>query len=461
MRNVVLVCLDSVRKDIFDRYASTLRRRAGVEYAGCRAASSWSAPSYASMLTGDLPSEHGVHAHDRTYDGIDPADTFLDELPSHRSAGVSTNAFAGSAFGFDRFFDSFVDVTETTRFPEGLDPASFTTDGGGIDAYRAFLRAALDHDRPGKSLANGVAGFLDSVSEDAPVPKLFDDGATAVIRAAKNEAHVEEPFFLFTVFMEAHTPLRPMLGFDRRLHDAPNDFTTDDRGVWDLMGRPERHPEFLETRRELYAAAIDYLDRQLGSFVDWLDDNTTLPTTVVVTADHGENQGYPEEDGLVRHKSSLSEGVLHVPLLIIDPPGTTAGIEPGLVSQLDLGTLLVGVATDELPDVTAKRIPAEIVGMSAGPEPPSRREHWDRAIRAVYDGNTKVVWDSLGDVSRYTLNPDRSCWQRQIEALGEIPAWANEPFETPIEKVKERALVGDEAEVEDRVQARLEKLGYA
>ncbi|ELZ17187.1 sulfatase [Haloterrigena salina JCM 13891] len=483
MRNVVLLCLDSVRKDTFDAYARRLGGRADLSYEQCRAASSWSAPSYASMVTGALPHEHGVHTHDPSVSGIDRSETLFGDLESHRALGVSTNVFAGSPYGFDAFFDEFVDVTEAHRFPEGADPVAVrsASDRSGPAVYLDFLRTALSHDRPLYSLANGVTGFLDTVSEDAPIPKLFDDGARAVTRTSRGLIDdTDGPFVLFGSFMEAHTPLRDLRAFDRSLHAASNAFTTADRTVWELMETPEEHREFLETRRELYGAAIDYLDRTIADFVDWVRANTARETTVVITADHGENQGYECEDGLVRHKSSLSEGLLHVPLLVVNPPEGYPETESEFVSHLELPSLLAAMARDEVVDPATDRVVAEHVGMSAGPEPPERLEYWDRLMRAAYDGSTKYVWDSLGSRREYELDRERPCWQRRVgdesrtqgetdgssvdEPRGTVPDWATDRFETDAIESKRRALEdvddGSTDDVDAGVQDRLEKLGY-
>lgn len=465
MRNVVVLSLDSVRKDVFDCRAHRLADRADLTVESCRAASSWSAPSYASMLTGELPHRHGVHAHGDDFRSVPRSATFLDEIAFSDTFGVSTNVFAGSAFGFDRFFDQFVDVTETCRSPGGIDPGAVVSDHDGptLAVALAVLRSMLWHDKPLQSLANGAIGLLDTVSESRPVPKLFDDGATAVIRETKRAVDdATEPFFGFGVFMEAHTPLRHVRGFDRSIHAASNGFTTDNRTVWELMDATEQHTTFLKHRRELYAASIDYLDRKIAPFVDWIQSNTDLETTIVVTADHGENQGYPCEEGRVRHKSSLSEGLLHVPLIVFNPPDGYPESVDDHVSHLDLGSLLVALATDKAPPPTSSRIVAEHIGMSAGPRPPANEEYWDRLMRAAYDGTTKVVWDSLGDCRRYKLDRNRPCWQRRASTGGTPPKWAMNTFETDAPTSKRNALAADSAieHLDNSVVDRLEKLGY-
>lgn len=464
MRNVVLCCLDSVRADTFAEYAPELVARAELSYTQCRAASSWSAPSYASMVTGQLASEHGVCSHDKSLEGVDRAETVFGDLDGHRALGVSTNVFAGSPFGFDRFFDSFVDVSETRRYAAGLDPTAF---GSQYDsparAGIAFLRAALRADATTKSLVNGALGFAQVASEGLPIPTLLDDGARPVVREARSLVDASpEPFVLFSSVMEAHTPLRHIRGFDRSLHDASNRFTTDRHSVWELLEAPEAYPAFLETRRGLYDASVDYLDRTLAPFVDWLVEETVHETTVVITADHGENQGYPYEEGHMRHKSSLSESLLHVPLVVVNPPEGYSERVTDYVSHLELPTLLAAFAREEVVDVTREQVVAEHVGMSAGPDPPDRKRYWDRLMRAAYADERKVVWDSLGDHGWYDLDHARPCWQEPLETTEPVPKWARQRFSEDAHVAKRRLRrAGSADDVGAGVQERLEKLGYA
>lgn len=461
MRNVALLCLDTVRKDFFDRYARRIPERADLTYEQCRAASSWTVPSHGSMFTGDLPHEHGVHTYRRQFSALDRSDTFLAGL-DHAAVGASANVFAGPEFGFADLFDEFAYVSDSHRFADGLDPAEFTTDADGpLSAAGAFLRAALADDHTLASLANGVAGGLAAASTSAPVPKLIDDGATAINRAARSQvAERSEPVFLFANYMDAHTPLHHVRGYDRSLHSASNSFSTDEYGVWDLMNETERHEEFLETRRELYGASIEYLDRKVDELVDRLLDETDRETTVVVTADHGENLGYPGENGHVRHKSSLSEGLVHVPMYVINAPGDHPTRIDDLVSQLDLGRLLVEIAHGTVPEIGRETVPAEVVGMSAGPEPPADREYWDRMLRAAYRGGEKVVWDSLGEVRRRDLAADPTASPGR--SAERVPSWARAPFEEPIDAVK-GSITGPKGGATDAspaVERRLEELGY-
>jgi arylsulfatase A-like enzyme len=463
-RNVVLFCLDSARKDVFDEAVSRLSARADVSFEQCRAASSWSAPSHASMFTGQLPSQHGVHAHDRSFAKLDRSETFLDAMPDHEALGISANVFVSSSYGFDAWFDKFVEVSTGKRFTGGIDPNAFyvETDASGIRRHAAFVRAALGHDHPFQSLANGTLATLNVLTRDAPIPKLLDDGANTIVRESKRLTDAaEEPFFLFTNIEDTHMPHRPVRSYEGDSYDAPADWSSDDSEIWEVVDDIETHQEYLRRFRELYVASTSYVDRKLDALIDHIQRESDHETTFIVTGDHGENLGSEADEYLLGHKSSLSEGVLHVPFLLINPPEGYAERETRYFSQLDLATLIPALARGETPDVFRERVPAEIVGMSPGPDPPEDYDYWDRAIRCAYEDETKWIWDSLGDRQRVDLDHERPCWQAVAEADVEIPEWARTLFDEEIEVYKERARESaDAVDVDAATEQRLEDLGY-
>jgi arylsulfatase A-like enzyme len=464
MRNLVLICLDTVRKDFFDEHAPRLQERAKITYEQCRAASSWSAPSHASMFTGELPSAHGVHAHNRDFSGLSRADTFLDHLPNHRAIGASANVWASSSFGFDRLFDEFTDISPDRRFPEGIHVAEFgqRCDQEGLEKQLAFLREALAHDHPFKSLANGALVQFDELTARAPAPKPLDDGAKTVSRQLRR--HVEEgdePFVAFANLMDAHGPLRHILGYDRSLHDAPLSWTSDDI---DWEAAVESGDEaVLEQYKQLYAASIDYLDRRICALADELYAATDLQTTVVVTSDHGDNMATEADGGLWGHvESSLSEGLLHVPQVVLNAPSSGTDVIEEYTSHTSLGDLLVGLASGERPSVTADRIAAERIGNSGqlatveGVDPAA-----DRAMRCAYEGDRKRVWDSIGGRESYRLDADRPCWQERVDEEFALEAIESTFFERPIAVFKDAASADrPDADLDTVTEDRLRELGY-
>lgn len=468
-----MVVLDSVRKDVFDDHAPRLHELAAAAAPACRAASSWTVPSHASMLTGELPHRHGVHSHDRDFSRV-AGDTVLDELP-HRAVGVSANTYLGGAFGADALFDEFHEVSQYRRFADGDDVYAIIreSDATGLGLYRDAVAAALRSDHPLLTLANGAALKLRGALAGAPVATPFDDGTAAACDvAATAAASADEPFAMVVNLMEAHPPFQRVRGYDDvgALADVPAGWTSREFDLWAVNERGERDANAanLERFRACYRAAVDYLDRHVTDLVERLRAATDRETTVVVTADHGENLGYEGDDGLVGHVGSLSEGLLHVPLLVIDPPEGAAldGFDGGYLSQLALPELLRGLATGDLDadDLVGGTAAAELVGgISEDADVPlddDRRRHWNRMQRAVYDGDEKVVWDSEGTVSWYGVG-DGACRQRRLDRDDPVPEEARARFETPIREYKEHASRDDRpAEIDAATARDLERLGY-
>jgi len=493
-RHVVLLVLDTVRKDAFDRHATRVRERADADVAQCRAASSCSVPSHASMVTGRLPHDHGIHPLAVDYSGLDPAETVLGTLPNHRTVGVSANTFASSAFGFDGLFDEFVETSPSCRFPAGLDTKEFLrgTDATGVGLVPAYLRAVGAADAPLWSLANGVVAGLDRALSRLPVPKPFDDGARPVARRVERElAGADRPTFVFANLMDAHWPMHHVRGYDRSLHDAGRSwsslsFDRFDRLVYNRSGGPDRrddndqpdagdaadpvtaHAEFVENYRGVYAASVDYLDRVVADLLDRLAA-LDRETTVVVTADHGENLGYPADRGLFSHEASLTEALLHVPLAVVNAPDPVAAAVAdandgdGYVSHLDLGPLLRGIATGESVALDRESVPAELPTTAThGDLSADERRYWQRSLRCVYRGDRKVVWHSLGAVTEYGLDRSRPSWQSAGRALGAVPEWCRDPFADDIDALAADVAAdrGTPLDADAATRARLEELGY-
>jgi arylsulfatase A-like enzyme len=468
MRNVVLVCLDAVRKDVFDEYARRLRDQAGIEYTQARAVSGWSVPSHASMFTGTLPHEHGIHTFNRDFSGLTREETFLGGLPGHEALGASANVYASDAFGFDRMFDAYRSVSPDRRFPEGLDAERWgqEADETGLARYLAYLRSAVGHEHPLSSVANGVLVEIDGWLADATFEKPLDDGANIVAREARQlVSEAAEPFVLFTNFMDVHGPLTPVRAYDSSLYDAPPSWSSrafDGRAV--EHGKIDGIREEIEHHRDLFAAATEYLDRVVDDLVDWLHANTSEETTVVVTADHGENLGYEADRRLFAHRSGLTEGLLHVPLLVLNPPEEIDGLVDDYVSHLRLGELVAGVATGTVPDVTDDVIPAERIGFNIPVNPnatPLRDE--DRAIRVAYEGESKYQWDSLGNRRCYRLDWGRPSWQQLDAEDVDISGYESTLFGIPIEEYRQQAETSSAdrtASVDDNIEQRLADLGY-
>jgi arylsulfatase A-like enzyme len=459
MRNVALIILDTVRRDVFDDYATRLQKM-GTSVEQCRAASSWSVPSHASLLTGKLPHRHGIHSFNRDYSSLAVEDTFLSELPDHRTTGASANVYASSAFGFDTVFDEYSNIAPQRRFPRGIDVGRFAHDHAGEDGSRAldFLKAALSHTHTLQSLANGAVVKIQDLQQYLPAPKLFDDGARLVARESRRLfRESNEPVFLFANFMDAHPPFRHFREFDRSLHDAPNTWTSAEFDDATIRNDPEIRDKYIS----LYQASVDYLDRIVSDLVNDLRAMSDKPLTVIVTADHGQNLGGELDRKLVGHvKTSLTEGVLHVPFVVINPPESFNQPE-GYLSHLSVPELITTFGYGNVPDVGSKRAVAEVIGIGdADPTLGEGVPKWDRTIRSAYEDECKYVWDSNGDQMIYKLDHDRPCWQRRRSDDVTVPDWAIELFDENPSTYRERVASDDRSNTNTATERRLRDLGY-
>lgn len=485
MRNVALVVLDSVRKDVFDAFAPRLRAASAVSFSQCRAASSWSAPSHWSIFTGELPHQHGVHAEslDAAFDFGDLAHdaTVISSLPGYNRLGVSANPYMNRTFGFDTHFDVFYDYstgTTTTEnlFTEGLSLQQFirqTETNEPVRRYLEFIGKCLRHDKPLRSLSNGAWWWLGPILRGLPIPDLVDDGTRNVAETFATEAgSLQEPWFAFVNVMDAHTPLRNLYQFDQSLHSAPNDWSSAELSKWELNREGPVPEAYARNYRELYAAAVDYIDRVMVECLGRIQRDTDHETTFIIIADHGHNLGYPAEDGRFHHTRSLSEGVLHTPCEIVNPPPGCPTAIDGLVSHLDLPRLIEELATGDAFDersLVRERAPAEIIGVVGNADSLWRSDFdpddpdWNRMTRCVYDdgGTQKWQWDESGEHIRYDLDPTRPGWQEVSESNVDIPGPARELFDVGIQDFTQQvAERSQDLDFDEATQTQLEDLGY-
>ncbi|WP_264554990.1 sulfatase-like hydrolase/transferase [Halocatena marina] len=482
MRNVVLIVLDTVRKDTFDESAPRLREASGTSFEQARAASSWSVPSHTSIFTGQLPHQHGIHAESFdssfSFSTIDENDTFLGDLSGYRKIGLSANSYLNRVFGFDSFFDEYEDFSigshvHESLFTDGLVIREFLAESDEPNAakrYLDFLRACFDHDKPLKSVANGVWSQIGPTVKRLPVPEVVDDGAKNIARTAHDRATEDsEPFFLFANMMDAHTPLRNLIQFDQSLHSVPNDWSSNEFDKWELNKDGAATDEYTRNYRQLYAAAVEYLDRVVSGLIDDIQRSTARETTFVIISDHGHNLGYDSDDELFHHTGSMTEGIMHTPCEIINPPDGYPETVTEYFSHLQLSELIVRLAHEEPFDdaLTAEWIPAETIGL-LGTDPTWGKEftddeftYWNRMIRCVYHDDTKIEWNSLGECYEYELDSNRPSRQQLLTDDIAPKSEATALFEESLVEYKQQAAA-DEQDLafDESVENQLRELGY-
>jgi arylsulfatase A-like enzyme len=457
-RNVVLVVLDTVRKDVFDDVATRLTGCADVSCPAYYVPSSWTVPSHASMFTGRLPHQHGVHAYTGGFSSLTREETFLADLDAHYCSAVSANNNASSAKAYDTLFDSFTDVQFNREglLPGGVHIGDFkrASDRDGVSLYLEFLYTALVQGETIPSLLNGATAVsLDVVGKRPPIPRFADYGARDIATEALDVVD-REPFFLYANYMEAHLPHAVVTDYDSSLHSVPSWWSSNRVTNWEFntAADHEDYAQYLDRFRQLYTASIEYLDRQVRQLCASIRDRTDLETTIVVTSDHGENLGYPAEGRTIGHNvGSLTDSLVHVPFLVINPPD---GGLPDRLSGLDLGEILTSYADGQTPALDRSVLPAERIGLAgrAANRDVEGFEYWDRGRRCVVDGERTYRWDTLGNATVQDASGTRDV---DVDSL---PAHVVEPFDEPIAEYK--ASLEDGGELDEETRSHLEDLGY-
>ena len=342
--NILLVVLDTVRADhlgSYGYYRDTSPRldalaAEGVRFEQAYAAAPWTLPSHASLFTGLHPTSHGTGwEHPRLLDGSTSIPglarydfpVLAEELAlrGYATFGASNKSWIRAQTGLTQGFAEYRDLSQAALGERFLYARLLRRYRGPSTDLR------VSRDKGGRRIVDETLGWLDR-----------RDGA--------------RPFFAFLNLNEAHDPYYPPEDYWKRF--LPEGVTVEDtkpraldqsteyrRSIWE--GKARYDAQQIETLKALYDALILYQDSLLGELVDGLDTRGLLADTlVVVTADHGEE--FLETGDRIGHQMSLSDRLVHVPLVMRWPSGMPTGrtVET-MASLVDIFPTLLEVAAGD------------------------------------------------------------------------------------------------------------------
>lgn len=483
--NIVLLVLDAVRVDHVGCYGyernttpniDELARR-GVKYANAFAPSIWTPAVHGAIFTGQYPSHTG------TYGNSLAIPDHLETLPEAlREAGYRTFAASAGAHirrdrGYDRGVDQYV---ETRRISPEL----------------GFVRKLLTD----RSFQKQVSFSLRAGPDDKTLFK-FD----RLKRFAKESKNGGSPFFAFVNAKTAHSPYNPPRPYKglfceelerprwevlERILSALDQPTQTVAGQDDdtllqvartggdgiLAGRKELTDEEWAIIEAWYDGAIRYMDDQIGSLVDELNEIDAFENTLlVVTSDHGENFG---DHGLTRHVFCLYDSLLQVPL-IVSPPSRHAmdDVVTNQVSLIDLYPTFLDVAGADLPtyDHSTSLYPfddrqfheytfAEYAGYE-GPANRLKRKYPNvdttnlaRTIQSVRTDEYKLIRDERGEVELYRWREDETEHNDLADKEPEMVGTLSEVLESSLGTLRVEGEL--ENSTDEDLQEQLKALGY-
>jgi arylsulfatase A-like enzyme len=318
-RNVVLICLDTVRADALHPAAGpplmprlAAWAKTGVDFTNATSSATWTGPSVASILTGLPPSEHGARDF-ASFRLVDAVPTLPEVL---RCARWHTIAYTGGVW-----------VSEETGVLQGFEavrqPFSF---GGGLGAF-VLTRLGQMHQMAPWFLFLHTYEAHDPYGAPPDEPGLKKPGPPPGVTRATLARDPDGAIALRFLTDAASRPLfdgplaLPLMDRIKRYFD---------RGfAKDPDGR-----ERAAQARERYAEGVRRLDASVADFLEGADREGLLKDAmVIVTSDHGEGFG---EHGALHHGRRLYDELLRVPL-VVRAPGWPAGTTVDApVSTLDL-----------------------------------------------------------------------------------------------------------------------------
>ena len=475
--NVLLVVLDSVRArntsihghgNDTTPFLRTLAERATV-FEQARAPGTWSLPSHASLFTGLHVAEHGMAS---PTDVLAPGRTMFDDL---RAAGYETGVFSENPFltvseaGLADAFDT-VEGPRNLAFTGALDPTEFVQREG-QGQFAAYLRACLSHERPLRSLGNGI---LVKLAWDYPrlVPDRFSPSTAAAVyvdRFLDWEASRNGPWAACLNLMDAHLPYQPTPEHDRWGGDDLRALQASmDDQVWDFVGGRRAWWQ-REALAALYDGTIHEMDAQLRRLVRTLDRRDALDDTLlVVTSDHGEcfgERSFVQPQRLAGHGPGIDETLLHVPL-VVRYPGQESGERISRPASLTHVPRAVEAAREG--DSDPSHLTSDVVYASYRGLPESakvRAREYVADLRDV-DGESRAAYvpgdGDDGSVTKYVEWRDRRATVRVRDARTSYRvADGADPLADLFADLSDRGVKRERAgEIDAGTEERLRDLGY-
>lgn len=423
--NILLYVVDTLRADTLRCHGNANVRtpnldelaRQGTRFARAYANAPWTRPSLASLLTGEYPSTHGVVGR---HDALSPA---LPTLPAllrsrgYRTAAIAANPNVGSAFGFDRGFERYLEL--------------YNRAGERRVVFPEELIAAADR---------VVDTALEWLAEEP-----------------------RRPWFLLVFSIDPHVPYTPPPPYDR-LYDPDYQGAVDGSmaslfGLDALGTTPPRRE--IDHLRALYDGEVAFNDRQFGRLLQRIDlVHGAENTVVVVTADHGE-EFY--EHGRREHGHSLYEELIHVPLLVRWPGRVPAQTYEDPVQLNDLFPTLLGLAGAPAVDTPGRDLaPILLRRERVDPRAYAELNLEGRRLRTlIVEHHKLIVDDARGTETYFDLSADPG----EQHARSEVPVPDLAPrLRALTQEATRRGVVAPAqiapAQLPDAARQALEALGY-
>lgn len=365
---------DDVATPALDRLASS-----GLLMANATTPSPVCSPARTSLMTGRLPSQHGVH-------------DFLSESPDFATDWLEGEVLLPELLqeaGYRTALIGKWHLSATSLVPSR-----------GFDRWVSYDQGPADW--PNQYLHQGEV-FLSDQGEPISVEGFQIERLGEFAREFIRSGDPEQPYFLVFTPTDTHEPIT----------GHPDEWVEKYRGM-DLErpsegGKPSLPaaypaavaPDDIGETLAQYYAAVSHQDAELAKILEMLDQRGTLDNTLVIyTSDHGMMIGH---HGLIGKSNAtipqnLYEESIRIPMVLVWPLGISgAGVVLDLpFDHLDLFQTILDAAGIELSDEMREKIDSPGRSLFAKIEDPGttwRRYHFTEHgnARQINDGRHKLV----------------------------------------------------------------------
>lgn len=482
--NVLLVVLDTVRAKSCSLYNRERETTAGLEnirsesllFEQAVAPATWTVPSHAAMFTGKYPSEVGVHSRNKILPQEEETIATHLSRQGHSTGILSSNPFLTEGSQLYRGFDfRHTSGMRRTIFEDAFDPSEYVKRREYEHGIQRIWELLGEVQAPPQKLVKNILNAVYykyrtcwKLSDDGSKfdPEKDDGASETITHFCEWVDKVQEPFYACLNFMEAHKPYR------HRREYLPEWATAEDlkelsfdRDAYFTGNEPlnERKTKLLIA---LYEAEIRYLDQQLETLWDYLQEKQLWDDTLlIITSDHGEYLA--EEDLLFHHHNRLSDPLIQVPLMVKYPGGEHSS--QSVSTPVDLtqiyDTILDAVGQPPPnskplhPETTPNLIKSEYVCKEPAHSTDGYLKKYQELTtpaRAIYDNETKYLLFKDGDAyKQHEFTDDKKLEDLEQVGTEDVPdsIWEFADFD-------EQPKRGNELDVSNPVQQRLEDLGY-
>jgi arylsulfatase A-like enzyme len=363
MKNVILLTIDTLRKDVLGIYNSSEKKLTpflnslsnhALLFTRFHSTGPYTQASFPGILTSSYYLEYGKPKK------LSPRRLLISEvLQRHNvtTAGFHSNPYLSDFFGWNRGWDIFYDSIQDE-----------------VSDMIPYVRG----DQINQKIKSWLSNYVQS-----PNPK---------------------PFFLWTHYMDVHEPYIPKKQYLQSVD--PSLSLTDQEMFYlfknTLLKRDTSDSGIVHLLHNLYRAGVRETDKYVQEFFQLLKQNQVLEDSIIIiTTDHGDEFG--EHQGL-SHDGKFYAELIDSPMLIIDFQRKKKEICHHLVSNVDIAPTILylfGLSQEDkfegnsllpLEQYQQRGVFGEAIGKTGNHEKPD-----DLPVYYYREDNTKIIYYQEGE----------------------------------------------------------------